>query len=562
MEAATTQGGPSRSWAPPRIGETEVRLLLVVAMVAAAGFGLWSSRGTTFSIDEFRVFLASSHVDLRELLSPLNGHLILITRLVYAGIFNVFGAGYLPFRLLATGTLLLTAWLFFVFAERRVGSLLALAPTLVLLVYGSDYYHVILGNGFTVLSAVAAGLGALLLLERGDRFGDIGACLLLTLGVASYSVALPYVAGVAVFILIGSDRWRRAWVFVVPAVLYAIWFLWARNQPGGAGDVAHLHNLLLAPNWAFNSLATVASAVLGLNYTFAGFGNESLLQFDTSWGPPVAAIAIVAFAWRLWRGPIQRWLWALMAVPAFLWLIAAAVAAPPIRTPQKSEYIFPATVAVLLVAVEALRHARLGRRAILAAFILAAVGVITNIALLREGSARLRSESSQTRAELAAVDMSGKVGLDRQGSPALGVLLIQPDGPNEYSRAVAEFGSPAFSATELRSEPEIVRQRFDTVLAENLQLHLEPASGPQRGCRRVTATTGAGVTLPLPPGGATLRAIGAAAPLKLRRFASAYAVDAGTLEPGTPMKLAIPPDKAPGGWYAATPATRLTVCSL
>ncbi len=52
------------------------------------------------------------------------------------------------------------------FAKRRVGPVAALAPTLVLLFYGADPNHVLLGNGFTVLLPLAAGLGALLALDR------------------------------------------------------------------------------------------------------------------------------------------------------------------------------------------------------------------------------------------------------------------------------------------------------------------------------------------------------------------------------------------------------------
>jgi len=84
MAGASTQRGQTQSWAPARVGRTEVRLVLLAAMVASAALGLWFSRNTTFSVDEFRVFIDSAHVDLHELLEPFNGHLILTTRLLYA----------------------------------------------------------------------------------------------------------------------------------------------------------------------------------------------------------------------------------------------------------------------------------------------------------------------------------------------------------------------------------------------------------------------------------------------------------------------------------------------
>ena len=347
-------------------------------MVVSAVLGLWFSRDTTFSVDEFRIFLSSPHLDLRGAIEPLNGHLILTTRLVYAAILDVFGPDYLSFRLLATGAVLLTAGLFFEFAQRRIGAVAALAPTLVLLLYGSDAYHVIVGNAFTVLLPLAAGLGALLALEREDLGGDIGACLLLCLAVATYSVGLAFLAGAAVLILIGSDRWRRAWVFLVPALIYAAWLVWsstATSDVVGSTTTSQVQisNLLLVPSWAFNALATVGSALLGLDYNYSESGS-GLPTLDTSWGPVVAVVAIAALGWRLWRGDVSKWLWAVMAIPAALWVIGAAAALPPIRVPQKSEYVFPGTIAVLLVAVEAARGLRFGRGTTIVLYGAAAIG--------------------------------------------------------------------------------------------------------------------------------------------------------------------------------------------
>jgi hypothetical protein len=561
MEARTN---PARahSWTPWGIGRRDVRLILVGVMAASAALVLWLGRDTTFSIDEFRIFIAGPDISLDGLLTPLNGHLILVARLAYGFVFRVLGAGYLPFRVLAVATLLLTAGLFFLFAERRVGSLVALAPTTVLLFYGSDTYHMVLGNGFIVLFAVAAGLGALLALDREDLVGDVLACLLLVIAVASYSVALPFVVGAATLILIGSDRWRRAWVFLVPTVLYSIWFIWSRGRPGGSGSSIHLHNVLLAPDWAFNSLATVGSALLGLDYDFGGFGRSSLLELDISWGPIVAVAAIAALAWRLWRGPIPRWLWALLAIPIALWLIGAAVAEPPTRTPQKSEYILPATVAVLLVTAEAARGVRFGRRVTILIFALAAVGVITNVAVLREGAERLRAESAETRADLTAVQLAGGLGLQKNASPATAFLLFSPGAARSYEQAVNRFGSPGFSLAELRAQAGAIRERVDSALANDLGLQLQSASGAVRNCHRVAGNGQDATSVRLPSGGATLVAHGPSAPVTLRRFGSTFTAAVGTLPPNQPMMLAVPRDAAPDPWYLGTPADAISACSL
>jgi hypothetical protein len=557
-------GESPQSWAPAGIRERHVWIALAIAMAAAAALALSLGRGIVFSPDEIRIFDSSANFDLRTGFLPFNGHLILTWRIAFAAILNIFGAGYLPFRLLTIAAVLVTAGMFFVFAKRRVGAVAALAPTLVLLVYGSDPRHVLQGNGFDVLLPLAAGIGALLLLDRGDLKGDVCACLLLCLALATYSVALPLLAGAAVLILIGSDRWRRAWVFLVPGVLYAVWLLWSRNQAGSTGDYTHLSNLLLAPSWAFNSLAAVGSSLLGLNYLSLGSG----------WGPVIALAAVAAFAWRLWQGQIPRWLWAVMAVPATLWLIAATAAlTAPNRVPQRPDYLFPATIAVLLVAAEAARGVRIQRRGMTVLYAAAAIGVATNIALLRDASRNFRtfvtvSQSSLTAAEIIGQQHSSEL-------PATSTTLLAITGESaitgksaatrrqnvaNYFDAVRQFGSPGFSLASLRTQSEATRDTVDRILAQSLGVSLRPSSPPSTPCRSIKAMPGRAARFRLPTGGVVLKAGQAPGPVILRRFGSAFTVSAGQLVPGEWTALSVPVDSAPDPWYASTSATPLLIC--
>ena len=83
--------------------------------------------------------------------------------------FEVFGIGsYLPYRLAAIILALLCAALFYSIARRRIGSLLALAPTILLLFLGSGWEELITGMRIPSLFAIASGLAAILLLERED----------------------------------------------------------------------------------------------------------------------------------------------------------------------------------------------------------------------------------------------------------------------------------------------------------------------------------------------------------------------------------------------------------
>ncbi len=556
----TPRARDGRSWTPWGIDDADVRIFLVAAMVVSAALGLWFSRDTTFSLDEIEVFSGTAHLDLQGALEPSSsGHLFLTWRLTFAALLNAFGADYLPFRVLAMGTVLLTAGLFFVFVKRRVGSVVALAPTLVLLFYGSDTLHAISGNGFIVLLGLAAGIAALLALEREDRAGDVAACALLILAVSTFSSAIAFVVGVAVLIVIGSDRWRRAWVFLVPAVLYAAWVLWSRKFDTSAESTVTLSNLLLAPDWALNGLSTAGAALLGLNYPFSGTANQG-------WGPVVAVIAVAALGWRLSRGDISRWLWALIAIPVTLWVTEAARGPlPGFRGPDSARYIFPATIAILLVAAEAARGARFGRRVTIAIYVVAAISLATNIALLRDGSAGLRAQAPTTRADLSAVE----IGNGRLAAPfsdtILGAVLRQTGEGSVatgYLDSVRDFGSPAFSLSALQAQSEPLRAHVDSVLADNLDVALEPVHGPPRNCERVSDRHDQGATFRLPPGGAVLRASGSSAPadLRLRRFGTAFSVPAGELQSGEASALSIPRDSAPVPWVASTSAAQLEVC--
>ena len=403
-------------------------LLLVAAISGSAALILWFGRDTTFSFDELIWVVDSNDFSLRDAIEPYNGHLVLTSRLVYAGLVDVFGSDYLPYRVLAAVSVALLAALFFVYARARIGSLAALAPTLVLLVFGSDAVHVLAGNGFTVLLALACGVGALLALRRGDRAGEIAACALLCLGVVTYSVALPFVVGIAVMVLIRGDRWRRIWIAAIPATLYAAWWLWALRIETTSADETTLSNLLLLPAWSFQALGAVLAALTGLGYDFGDAPAEGV----TGTAAALALLAIAAFAFRLRRGSVPAALWAATAVFIALSAMNLLVAEGVGRNPDEARYLFPAAIAVLLIAVEAVAGHRWRRGGLIALFAVALIGAAANIALLRDSATELRAGADIVRAELGAIELAGElapadldpVGIDPQ-TPL--IFLYQSD---------------------------------------------------------------------------------------------------------------------------------------
>jgi hypothetical protein len=285
-------------------------------------------------------------------------------------------------------------------------------------------------------------------------------------------------------------------------------------------------------------------------------------------------IALVALGWRLRRGHVPRWLWAVLAVPATLWAIEGMAADPGFRTPATDRYIYPGTLAVLLVAAEAARGVRLGRGGVVVLYAVAAISLATNVALLRDGSNKLRARATQIRTDLTAVEVGGGRLGPRAPTSALprafdtstllrAVLRLrgQQNVATGYIEAVRQYGSPAFSLPELRAQPEPVRAHADAALADSLGLRLQPTSAPARRCHRITGQSGGGTSFRLPAGGVVLRTKGASAPLTLRRFGTAFTVQAGQLARGVPMMLSVPRDSAPDPWYASTSTTPLSICS-
>ncbi|HSJ16866.1 MAG TPA: hypothetical protein VK920_02085 [Solirubrobacterales bacterium] len=540
-------------------------LILGVAMALAAGLILYLNRGTTFFLDELAwVYESLVLGGIDDVLEPHNGHLIATSRLVYKAILETIGAEYVAFRLLGVAAVLLSAALFYALAKRRLGALPALAPALVVLFLGSAWQHVVIPIGFTVISSVAAGLGALLALERDDRRGDVAACALLVLSLATYTTGLGFVAGVAVHVLTRPDRWRRAWIFGLPLILYAAWWVWALDFSSSAKGEAHASNLLLIPDYLIESLATAVAAIVGVGYDFAQLSPPGS---ELGWGRALAVLTLIALGVRLARGSIPRALWVMVAVLLSYWVLGA-LAASGERAPWAPRYVYFGAVGVLLVAAEAVRPLKITRVGLVALFAVTAFSLATNLGVLRNGSVYFKDDYSiPARAQFAMLELARGVAADSFDPAARLPQAVAPVGAQTatYYELVDRYGSLAFSLDELSRQSEAVRQGADRVLAQALALRLVPAQPPrtQRRCERVESSVD-NLGFELPPRGATLR-VDAAAPasLSLSRFAGFPAAKIGRISPGRTAALTIPTDVASTPWHGViTGAVAVTVCPL
>ena len=138
-----------------------------------------------------------------------------------------------------------------------------LGQTAVLVLFlGSAWEVTIVQDVMTNVFCAAAGLGAFLALERGDRRGDVAACLLLVAAIACWTLGVAFAIGAAVIVLLQPRARSRLWVAAMPLALYAAWAL----------DTNHPKALDLASRARVLAGDVVAKATIDAVQIFGGYG--------------------------------------------------------------------------------------------------------------------------------------------------------------------------------------------------------------------------------------------------------------------------------------------------
>jgi hypothetical protein len=551
-------------------------VLLAAAMLAAGILLLWITRGVTFFGDEWGFFADYPGFHLHDMLQPRGGHLVIVPVLLYKGVVGIFGPSDLAFRLILVAMVLICAALLFEFLRRRVGASLALGPAVLFLVLGRSGFVLTTTLGIQIMIPIAAGLGALLCLERRDRLGDLGACLLLILGVATYGEALPFVAGAALAVLLTGEkqRWRRSWVFLVPIALYVIWRIWA--GPGHpVGAQVSLHAIFALPNSMLDSAGGGLATLTGLT-------------LDWRYSLVVVALAGAILLFRLHRGrSLNPWIWVVLAMPLVYWGLIGAVASPA-RPPLTDRYQTVSVVLLLLLFAQLAAGLRASPRVTAAVLALFAVFALGNLGNLRSAGQLYRANSDEDRAELTVLELDrSRVGpdfpieaLDQPHNIVTDLIISASD----YFNATKAYGSPAYSLEELQTKPVHVRDAADVQFVRVLGIVPQPADGPvpvggalkpgpstavrstQAGaCVRLQPLAqGAVANLTVPPGGFSIRSAPGPPPtLQLGRFGPSFAAPVASPLSGQTELFKIPVDSSPVPWQLrVTPFTTVTVCPL
>ena len=541
-----------------------VWVALAGLLVVTAAVVLYLGRSTSFYYDDWNFVLFRRPWDADALLQPHNEHLSLVPVLIYKAIFTTAGIeSYVPFRVAGVAVHLLVLVALFVYARRRVGDGPALGAATLIAVLGPSWPDVLWPFQMGFLGSLAAGIAALLALDRGDRKGEIAAAALLTVALASSSMGIPLFIAAALEILGRPDRKRRWPILAAPAGLYGVWYL-----TYGAGDsTASVDNLLSTPAYIADAAAAATGAMFGLG---------------VEWGRPLAIALGALLVLAIRRGAADPWrLAALIALPFVFWGLTG-LARADLHEPGAPRYLYPGVLFLLLIAVEAARGVRLTRGGLAALAVLLVLVTVANLGALRNGAGYLRDQAAELDGGLAALQLAAPVGLPPDFRPQP-TVAPQIDATS-YLAAVKDLGSPVPPPAQLPRLFGRGRAAADGTLVTAYGIRLAPAPGgakgappvaekaeaaetaPRGSCLRATPQAPASaLELTVPPAGLLIAPAGGAAKVFVRRFSDTFPAGAvgDLVAGGTPMMLRIPSDASTAPWRARLALTGpVRVCAL
>lgn len=543
--------------------------LLALALLAAAALLLAFSAELTFFQDSWEFLMNRRALSADALLQPHNEHIVVFPVAIAQLLLRFFGmSSARPEFVVLIATLLVSAALVFVYVRRRLGPWPALMAAVLLLFLGPAWQDLLWPFEIGFVGSVLFGVAMLLALEREDSRGDAAACAFLALSIGFSSLGVAFAVGALVDLVVARRRrgWRRAYVAVVPMLLYAAWFAgWGHDAEGHLS----LHNVLVSPRFVVEAMSAAAESLVGMS----GITDEPVGQ--AAWGPALLIVVVALLAWARLRRPaaVSPRLWPVVAAAATFWFLAAFNFIPG-REAWSSRYLYAGAAFVLLIAADLLAGARIGRRGLLVAGAVTVLAAGSNIVPLRDGRDFLESQTVLTRSDLAAIEIARPTVDPSFGlSPEVaGTPFLIDVNAGEYLAAVEDHGSPAYTARELLGAPEYGRAQADVVLANALPVSTEIEEGAGgvdgRGaaegrCIDVPAGADPARPLALRPGlTRVVVAAGAPATIRLRRFAAAeYPLVTEGIPGASTTLLRIPADGSSRPWRLQVEATQgASVC--
>ncbi|HVY79103.1 MAG TPA: hypothetical protein VG898_11410 [Solirubrobacterales bacterium] len=448
-------------------------LALGCAIVASTLLLLYLVRGLTPLVDEWGYLYGYRSWSLETLLTPHNGHLMLLSLLLYKGMFALFGLeSQVPYQLVNLAFSAAVATLLFSLIRSAIGDLLALAAAVLILFYGAGADVILPTFAYPNLFGLATGLAVLLVLRRGDRKGDVAACLLLTISITAYSLGIVFAVGAVAALALRprGERLRSWWVVAVPILVYAAWAIWATKFHQ---QHLYVHNLKIIGSAIADQASAVMAGLTGLYTTPNGpKPPENLIPIRTTWGPVlVGGLAVLAY-WRLRRPPrlSNDAIVAIVVLVVYFFLVGISL--NQFRNTFDTRFVYVGSVFMLLAVAELLAPYRPARGGLIAIGVVFVFSMCANIAELGDVAQSFRAQSSSIRAKLAAVALAGPAAKES-------VTVEDPPGAANFSveqfhEFDADFGLPAYSRQELESSAPGARQIADEELVRVLGIAPEP----------------------------------------------------------------------------------------
>jgi hypothetical protein len=456
-------------------------------MLVAVAVIWWAGRGVGFIGDEWGWIWGATHPSANWVLQDYNGHLQATTFLTFWLLLHAAGMAHLGlFRAATLALHLAVVAAVFVLIRRRVGPWLGIGGALLVAVLGTGADAFLTSLEIAIVFATAASLWALVAFDRNTLAGDLLACVLLVIALASFSSAVAFTAGLFVELMTRRDRWRRLWVVAVPALLYLGWRLhWAGSSNDVHGGGSPVHVVVHAYKAATGAFAGLAGIQL----------NSPTLRAHAPWAQSVASVALAllagALAWSLARRRVVRPRLANMLVAGVvLWLLIALFRGAT-GDLYPSRYVYVGAVIALLIVVEALPNELLRDprwQPLLATGIL--VSLALNAGWLVVWANHLRDESTTAKAQLAALELSRGVappGYVPSTSYGTGAITA-----GAYFASLERFGPAGPPAIErVRAAPPAARDAADQVLIGAGMVGVTPGTATPSGRLRLQDVSGA-----------------------------------------------------------------------
>jgi hypothetical protein len=545
MEVASR--GSSGTLAPGNVLSAR-RLLALLCAAGGLLVVVLQSRLTFFNDDWYFLLQRpglESHGGLDTVLAPHNGNIVVLLAVMYRALVAVFGLGsHLPFGLVSGLTVAALGLLVFVLVDERLGPVVGLAAAAVIVFMGPAWEALLFFASISHLGALTLGVGALLVLESDTRARNATACVLLVAAILLFTLAIPFIVGSAIVILL-RRRPAQLWIPAVPTVLFGLWWaLFGRKQSSGvsAGHIEHL------PGYLFDAVSSGLASATGLVH--------ASLPAAVSSGHALTVVAGLWLLWWLLRGgrPTPSSLVFAGAALTF-WLLTGASAIPG-RAATAARYQLTSATLLILLAAELLRGVRIGRVGLALLSALTVLVVASNLVVMRHGYDFMRIESQIAEVDLGALRLAGTAappGLWLTAAVAHDPYLSGVTAGRYFAETKAHGSPPFYSAEQIASSAPSQRQAADGVLVTAYGVAAPAARAGQTGNRCVRLAAGvvqAGSPVTLSLGGALLKNL-SDVPLVIgvSHFApSRQPTYIGYLAPRAVTRVVIPADAANIHW--------------